>query len=118
MLKQEDLRELNRGRNRVSLQVEPVETVEAFGTVERSSDFISVVTHFVIVVCPKVNRNKSQPNDAGGVHGEPDVLGLVEVFGNFASFESVQSAEDDEDHVVDKGHHQGEGGHCAGRDRR
>lgn len=46
------------------------------------------------------DRQKCEPDDAGGVHGEPNELGLVEVFRALSRLESVDSAEDDEDAVV------------------
>ena len=36
-------------------------------------------THCVIMIGPEEDRNEGEPHDAGGVHREPDVLGLVEV---------------------------------------
>lgn len=38
-----------------------------------------------LVVGAKVNRHKGQPDDASGVHGEGDVLGLVEISWNISS---------------------------------
>ncbi len=37
----------------------------------------------IVVVCPEEDGNEGQPDDAGRVHREPDVLCLVEVFRNF-----------------------------------
>ena len=37
----------------------------------------------IVVVGPEEDGYEGQPDDARGVHGEPDVLGLVEVFRNF-----------------------------------
>ena len=53
------------------------------------------------VCCTKVQRYKGQPYDAGGVHGEPDKLGLVEVLRNFPCFDGVDGAHGDQDHAVD-----------------
>ena len=36
--------------------------------------------YLVVMVGSKEDGYKGQPDDAGGVHGEPYVLGLVEVF--------------------------------------
>ena len=73
-------------------------------------------TYRVIVVCPEENRYKSQPDYAGGVHGEPDILGFIEVWRNLPCLDRVDRAEEDEDHVVDEGGDEGEGGHSAGLD--
>jgi len=50
----------------------------------------------------EVNGNKGEPDDAGGVHGETDVFGLVEILGNFARLDGVHRADDDQQHVVDE----------------
>jgi hypothetical protein len=36
--------------------------------------------YLVVVVGAKEDGDEGEPDDAGGVHREPDVLGLVEVF--------------------------------------
>lgn len=59
-----------------------------------------------LVVAPKVNGHKSQPNDAGGVHGEGDIFGLIEVGGHIAGLEGiVGTAHDEESIVAQRGHH-------------
>ena len=67
----------------------------------------------VVVVGPEEDGYEGEPDDAGGVHGEADVLGLVEVGGDLPGLDGVDGAEEDEDHVVHQGHDQGEGGHPA-----
>lgn len=43
-------------------------------------------THgYDLVIRAKVNRYKGQPDDTGGVHGEGNILGLVEISWNVAS---------------------------------
>lgn len=61
---------------------------------------ITYVTHPVVTGSNVENRLESQPDDAGGVHGEPDELGLVKVLGAFAGLEGIDRAEDNEDAVV------------------
>ena len=68
------------------------------------------------MVGPEEDGYEGEPDDAGGVHGEADVLGLVEVGGDLPGLDGVDGAEEDEDHVVDKGGDEGEGGHSAGLD--
>ena len=59
-----------------------------------------------LVVAPKVNGHESQPDDAGGIHGEGNVLGLVEVGGHVAGLEGiVGTAHDEEPIVAQRGHH-------------
>lgn len=72
--------------------------------------------YLVVVVGAKVDGNKGEPHDAGAVHGESDILGLVKVLRDLAGFEGVQGAQDDQGDVVDERHHQGERGHLAGED--
>lgn len=50
-------------------------------------------------VAPEVDRHEGYPNHAGGVHGEADELGLVEVLGDVAGLHRVQRAEQYEDEV-------------------
>ena len=45
---------------------------------------------------PKVDGHKGQPDDASCVHGESNVLGLVESGGNFARDHRVDGAEEDQ----------------------
>lgn len=54
----------------------------------------------VVVVSAEVNGHEGQPNDAGAVHGEANVFGLVEVLGDLARLESVVGAQYDKQHVV------------------
>ena len=42
------------------------------------------LTDLVVVVGPEEDWYEGQPHNAGGVHGEPDVLGLVEIGWNFS----------------------------------
>lgn len=58
-----------------------------------------------LVVAAKVDRHKCEPDYAGGVHGEGDVLGFVEVGGNVAGFEGVVGAAHDEQTVVSQRSH-------------
>ena len=54
---------------------------------------------------PEVNGNKGKPNDTGRVHGESDVLWLVEGGGDFAGEDSVNGAQDDEEYGISEGDH-------------
>ena len=47
------------------------------------------------------------------VHGEADVLGLVEVLRDLSRLESVPRAEENQDHVVDQRQHEGHGRDAA-----
>ena len=58
----------------------------------------------------EVDGDESQPYDAGGVHGEGDILGLVEVLWDFARLEGVDSAENDEADIVGE---RADGAHLA-----
>ena len=60
------------------------------------------------MVGAEVDRYKRHPDDAGAVHGEGDVLGLVEVLRDLPGFERVHRAEDDEEDVVEQGHDGGD----------
>lgn len=64
--------------------------------------------YLIIVIGAEINGHERQPDDTRRVHGESDVLGLVEIFRYFSRLEGVQSAHEDENHVVDEGHHEGE----------
>ena len=70
-------------------------------------------SHRVVMVGSKEYRYECQPDDASGVHGEPDVLGLVEIGGDLPGLDGVHSAQEDQDHVIHQGQDQGEGGHAA-----
>lgn len=50
-------------------------------------------------IASEIDRNKSDPNDARGVHGESDKFGFVEVLRNVSRLQSVQSAQDDEEEI-------------------
>ncbi len=47
---------------------------------------------------------KGQPDDTGGVHGEANELGFVEILWTLPGLEGIEGAEDDEDAVVGEGH--------------
>ncbi len=53
-----------------------------------------------LVVGAEVDRHKGQPDNTGGVHGEGDVLGLVEVGRDVASFKCIIGAAENEQAVV------------------
>ena len=65
------------------------------------------------MVCSKEDGDECQPDNASRVHCEPNVLCLIEVGRNLPGLDSVDGAEEDEDHVVDQGQDQGEGGHST-----
>jgi len=46
-----------------------------------------------------MKHDKRDPDDTGGVHGEPDELGLVEVFGQIARLECIQRTHGDQHEV-------------------
>ena len=54
----------------------------------------------VCLVGAEVDGHEGEPDDACGVHGERDVLGLVEVLGDLARLERVDGAQQHEHHVV------------------
>lgn len=71
-------------------------------------------THSVVwLVHAEIDGDEGEPDDAGGVHGEGDVLGLVEVGGDAARLERVDGAQTDEDHVVEQGERHGQVGALA-----
>ena len=70
--------------------------------------------YLIVVVCSKENWNKSQPDDAGWIHSESDIFGFVKVWRNLPSFECVDGAQDDQDHVVNQRHDHGKCGNSAG----
>lgn len=53
-----------------------------------------------LVVGAKVNRHKGQPDNTGSVHGEGDVLGLVEVGRDVAGFKRIIGAAENEQPIV------------------
>lgn len=62
-------------------------------------------THLVVGGA-EVDGDEGEPDDAGRVHGEADVLGLVEVFRDLARLECVQRAEGDEQEVEEQRRHE------------
>ena len=74
---------------------------------------IKLNSHLIIIPSTKEDWNECQPDDAGAVHGKPDVLGLVEVLRDLPGLESVPGAQEDEDHVEDQGQNQRHGGDAA-----
>ena len=66
-----------------------------------------------LVVGAKVDGHEGQPDDAGGVHGEGDVLGLVEVSRHVARLEGVVRAAEDEQAVVSERRHHPDVGRVA-----
>ena len=75
-------------------------------------------TYFVVVLSAEENGDEGQPDDARAVHGEADVLGLVEVLRDLSRLESVPRAERDDDEVVGERNGQAVGGHAARQDGR
>lgn len=71
------------------------------------------ITDLVVIVGAEVDGHEGKPDNARGVHSEADVLGLVEVLRDLARLEGIQGAHQDQEHVVDEGHHQRERGHAA-----
>lgn len=58
-----------------------------------------------LVVAPKIDGHEGQPDDTSGVHGECNVLGLIEIGGHIASLEGVVRAAHDEESIVAHGSH-------------
>ena len=52
----------------------------------------------------EVDWDECQPDDAGGVHGEADELGLVEVLRDLSGLDGVVGADANQQHVVDLRH--------------
>ena len=52
------------------------------------------------VCSSEVEGDEGQPYDAGGVHGEPDELRLIEVLRHLPGLDGVDCADRDENHVV------------------
>lgn len=65
---------------------------------------VSIDSYPVVTGSDVEDGLKSEPDDAGGVHCEPDELGLVEIFRALSSLECIDGAEDDEDAVVSERH--------------
>ena len=59
-----------------------------------------LVLYLIRVAGAEVERDEGEPDDAGGVHGEPDELRLVEVLGNLPGLNGVDCAHCDENHAV------------------
>lgn len=55
----------------------------------------------VVLVRSKIDRNGSQPDYAGGVHGECNVFCFVEILRYLTRFHSVYSTHQNQDHVVE-----------------
>lgn len=53
-----------------------------------------------LVVGAEVNRHKGQPDNTGGVHGEGNVLCLVEVGRDIASFKRIIGAAENEQAII------------------
>ena len=59
-------------------------------------------TNLEIIPRSEIDRHKGEPDDTGGVHGEPDELGFVEVLGDLPCFDGVDCTGGDEEHVVEE----------------
>lgn len=53
----------------------------------------------------KIERHKSQPNDTRRIHGEANVLRLVECLGNFARQHGIHGAHDNQQDWEEEGNH-------------
>ncbi len=61
-----------------------------------------------LVVWPEINWHESQPDNAGGVHGERDVFGLVEIGRDVAGLKGVEGAAENKQPVVAQWRHHSE----------
>ena len=61
---------------------------------------IPTSAHLMRVGRAEVERDEGEPDDAGGVHREPDELGLVEVLRHLPGLDGVEGAHRDQDHAV------------------
>ena len=61
----------------------------------------SISAHLMRVGGAEVEGDEGEPDDAGGVHCEPDKLRLIEVLGDLPGLDGVDCADGDEDHAVD-----------------
>ena len=52
------------------------------------------------ISCAEVERDECQPDDASGVHREPNKLGFIEVLRYLPRLDGVDRADCDEDHTV------------------
>lgn len=59
-------------------------------------------THLETISGAKEEGHKCEPDDAGGVHGESDEFGFVEILGDLACFDRVHGARRNQKHVVDE----------------
>ena len=71
-----------------------------------SNNYCKHGSHLKRVQRSEVDGNESEPDDAGGVHGEADVLGFVEVLWDLPRLDRVERADEDEEHVVDEWKHE------------
>ena len=53
----------------------------------------------------EVDGDEGEPDDAGGVHGEADELGLVEGLGDFARQYGVDGADDNQQDGIGESDH-------------
>ena len=60
----------------------------------------SISAHLMRVGGAEVEGDEGEPDDAGGVHREPDELGLVEVLRHLPGLDSVEGADRDQNHAV------------------
>ena len=77
-----------------------------------------MIPNLIIVLSAEKDGDEGEPDDAGAVHCEADVLGLVEVLGDLARLEGVPRAQEYEDHVVSEAEQDAEGADAAGEDGR
>ena len=83
-----------------------------------NTEGLLIISNLVIVLGAEEDGDEREPDDAGAVHGEADVLGLVEVLGDLARLEGVPRAQEDEHHVVAQAQKDAEGPHAARQDGR
>lgn len=67
------------------------------------------------MLAAEVYGQECNPDDARGVHGEPDELGLVEVLGDVSRLDCVQGAQSYEQGVESQGRQHGSGRSGAGQ---
>ena len=85
---------------------------------QNSEETIRATLYLVIVLGAEKDGDEGEPDDAGAVHCEADVLGLVEVLGDLARLEGVPRAQEYEDHVVSEAEQDAEGADAASEDGR
>ena len=83
-----------------------------------NTEGLLIISNLVIVLGAEEDGDEREPDDAGAVHGEADVLGLVEVLGDLARLEGVPRAQEDEHHVVAQAEQDAERPHAARQDGR